>query len=53
MKYAFVNGILLDGTKDMAPAAGKTVLVENGKIKDILDGSEVPAGYETVDLSGA
>ncbi|MBR3168798.1 MAG: amidohydrolase family protein [Erysipelotrichaceae bacterium] len=53
MKYAFVNGILLDGTKDMAPAAGKTVLVENGKIKDILDGSEAPAGYETVDLSGA
>ena len=53
MNYAFVNGILLDGTKDMAPAAGKTVLVENGKIKDILDGSEAPAGYETVDLNGA
>ena len=36
MKTAYIGGILLDGTKDMVPQKGKTVIVENGRIKEIL-----------------
>ena len=34
MKTAYIGGILLDGTKDMVPQKGKTVIVENGRIAD-------------------
>ena len=32
MKYAFVNGYILDGTKDMQIIKDKTVLVDGKKI---------------------
>ena len=53
MKYAFVNGIILNGTKDMQPVYGKTVLTDGERIADIVSGDTSVAGYETVDLNGA
>ncbi len=52
MKYAFTNGILLDGRKDMKPQTGKTILVENGKISAIAEGFTDLSGYEIIDLAG-
>ena len=53
MKTAYIGGILLDGTKDMVPQKGKTVIVENGRIASILSAEElVPSGCEIVNLRG-
>lgn len=53
MKYAYMNGIILDGTKNMEPVYGKTIIVESGKIKDIVSDFVPSSSYETVDLNGA
>ena len=50
-RYALINGVLLDGTRDMTPQTGKVVCVEGGKIAAVTDGP-VPAGYDPVDLAG-
>ena len=50
-RYALINGVLLDGTRDMTPQTGKVVCVEGSKIAAVTDGP-VPAGYEPVDLAG-
>ena len=50
-RYALINGVVLDGTRDMTPQTGKIVCVEGGKIAAVTDGP-VPAGYEPVDLAG-
>lgn len=50
MKYAFVNGIILDGTKDMEAKEGLAILVDEGKITAIQ--SHVPSGYVHIDLKG-
>ena len=50
-RYALINGVLLDGTRDMIPQTGKVVCVESGKIAAVTEGP-VPAGYEPVDLAG-
>ena len=50
-RYALINGVLLDGTRDMTPQTGKVVCVEGGKIAAVTDGP-VPARYEPVDLAG-
>ena len=52
MKYAWINGIKLDGTKDMEPVRGKIVLTEGSWIKDIIADEQVPQGYEIIDLKG-
>ncbi|WP_102267384.1 metal-dependent hydrolase family protein [Massilicoli timonensis] len=52
MKYAWINGIILDGTKDMEPVRGKIVLTEGSWIKDIIADEQVPQGYEIIDLKG-
>ena len=52
MKYALVNGILLDGSEEMAPQEGKVILVSNGLIEDIADAAADLKGYETIDLKG-
>ena len=52
MKYAFVNGRLLDGTKDMQPKEGLAVLTDGEKIVDIMPNKAVPYGYTKVDLKG-
>ena len=54
MKYAFTNGIIIDGSsKDMEPVRGRTVLTDGEKITGFLEGGPVPEGYEEVDLKGA
>ena len=52
MKYAFVNGRLLDGTKDMQPKEGLAILTDGEKIVDIMPNKAVPYGYTKVDLKG-
>ena len=53
MKYAFTNGIILDGTKNMEPLEGKTILVSDDHIVDIIDGNVADPSYENVDLNGS
>lgn len=53
MKYAFTNGIILDGTKNMEPVKGKTILVLDDHIVDIIDGNVADPSYENIDLNGA
>ena len=50
-RYALMNGVVLDGTRDMTPQTGKPVCVEGSRIAAVTDGP-VPAGYEPVDLAG-
>ena len=52
MKYAFVNGKILDGTKDMQPKEGLAILTDGEKIVDIMPNKAVPYGYTKVDLKG-
>ncbi len=52
MKYAFKNGIILDGTRDMKPQSGLAVLVDGERISDIVERTSIPAGYCEVDLDG-
>lgn len=53
MNYALINGIILDGSKDMKPLHGLTILVEGKNIKGIVDKSEpIPAGFKEIDLMG-
>ncbi len=53
MNYAFVNGIILDGTKDMAPQTGLCVLTRGEKIEAVVPAAEAKTdGYTVVDLHG-
>ena len=58
MKYLFTNGKILNGTKDMQVQEGQVILVENGKITEILLAEEAgkrnltASGYEEIDLQG-
>jgi len=52
-KYAFINGIVLNGHEDMEPGAGKAVLVEDDQIRAVADADSVDlSGYEVIDLNG-
>lgn len=50
MKYAFINGIILDGTRDMTPKTGYVILTDNGKITDIVPEGGDLSGYKIIDL---
>ncbi len=52
MKYAFINGIILDGTEDMQPRRGYAVLTDGDKIEKIVPQTGKFPGYVTVDLEG-
>lgn len=53
MKYAFINGKILDGDKDMTVKEGLCILVDGEKITDILPLSESNVeGYKIFDLKG-
>ena len=52
MKYALVNGYILDGTKDMEVISDKVVLVDGEKISRIADKDSDLTGYEVIDLKG-
>ncbi len=51
-RYAFVNGRLLDGNRDMEIREKCCVLVEGEKITGIVSGGTVPDGYRKIDLGG-
>ncbi|MCI9220350.1 MAG: amidohydrolase family protein [Lachnospiraceae bacterium] len=51
MKKAFTNLILLDGSENMIPRQGVTVLVEDDRITAVLEECS-PDGYEVIDLGG-
>ena len=53
MKYAYVNGSLLDGGADMAPQEGKVILTDGEKITAVTDRDRAClSGYTIIDLSG-
>ena len=58
MKYAFTNGKILNGTKDMQVQEGQVILVGNERITEILPAEEAgkrnlkASGYEEIDLQG-
>lgn len=51
-KYALVNGVVLDGTRDMTPRTGLAVCVDGDRITSVCDAADVPEGYARVDLGG-
>ena len=52
MKYALKNAVILDGTKDMEPLRGHSVLVEGETIVGLAPAGSEPMGFEPVDLTG-
>lgn len=53
MKDAYINGKIIDGTKEMQVKEGYAILVEQGKIKNIVLQEEADlTGYNVVDLKG-
>ena len=51
-RYVLTNGIVLDGTRDMAPQTGKDIYIEGSRIVAVTDAAGRRAGYEVVDLEG-
>lgn len=53
MNYAFRNGKILDGTKEMKIQQGLCILVENGTITDLIpDANADLHNYKVIDLHG-
>ena len=52
MKYALINGILLDGTETMQPRPGLSILVNGDRIEAIVPAGTEGSGYERIDLAG-
>ena len=52
MNYAFINGKILNGTKDMQVQQGLCILVRNGKITDLVPDTADLSGYKVIDLHG-
>ena len=51
MSDAYINGKIIDGTKEMHVKEGYAILVEQGKIEDIVLQKEADlTGYNVVDL---
>ncbi len=51
-KYAYANGKILDGTRNMKVKEGLCVLTEGDKIIGLVPADKIPAGCEMVDLQG-
>ena len=52
MKYALINGVLLDGTEAMQPRPGLTVLVNGDRIEGVVPAGTEPPDYEKIGLAG-
>lgn len=52
MKYAYTNGYILDGTQEMTPLSGYTVLTDGETIEAIVPQGQDLTGYEIIDLKG-
>ena len=48
MRYALTNGVILNGKKDMEPLEGYSIIVEDGKIKEITN--QMVNDIKTIDL---
>lgn len=53
MKFAYINGIILNGSEDMRPQKGMMILTDGEKIESVVtQTAKVPEGYQQVDLNG-
>ena len=52
MNYAFINGKILDGTKDMEIQEGLCILTDGKHIVDIVSSDSDLTGYDKIDLQG-
>ena len=52
MNRAYINGIILDGTKDMTPKKNLVVLTKDDKIEKIVPAGADISDYEEVNLHG-
>ncbi len=52
MKYAYVNGVVLDGTKEMEPQRDVVILTNGERIEKIGAKDTDISGYEKIDLEG-
>lgn len=56
MKHAYINGIILDGSKEMEPQRGKVILTDGENIEAIVEKAQIKdkalAEYEITDLAG-
>lgn len=52
MNYAFTNGKLLDGSRDMQVQTGLCILVKDGVIADTVPDTADVTGYQRVNLRG-
>ena len=50
MKYALINGVILDGTKNMMPKTGYSIVVDDGNIIDIT--KDEIKDIKKIDLDG-
>ena len=53
MKYAYINGIILNGERDMQPKPGMVIFTENDRICAIEPEGVSLEGWEIVDLNGS
>lgn len=51
-KYAFINGIILDGTENMSPEKNRIIFTDGEKIESIKQAGADISGYEPIDLKG-
>lgn len=52
MKYAIINGKMLDGTKDMEVKEGYSIIIENDKIVNISKSENILEECKAIDLKG-
>lgn len=52
MKYAYTNGIILDGSESMEPKKDLIILTNGEKIENIVPKGTDIKGYEEIDLQG-
>lgn len=53
MRYAYINGIILSGEKDMQPQSGMVIFTENDRICAIEPEGASLEGWEIIDLNGS
>lgn len=53
MKYAYINGNILDGNESMTPKKGMMILTVGKVIKSVGPAGEIPEGFEIIDLEGS
>lgn len=52
MKYAYINGIILDGSENMQPDSGKVILTNGERIERICPVGADLSDYTVIDLKG-